>query len=437
MYFLKETFYSRHLEEIRSGGIMVLMRKIRKLPRAFLNLLYLLLHGGWAIPYVLLMRTLRPFILIRMFLIDCTRIGHMGFQIPYFYALLKKKPLKTMDIFSLSEKNCNLQMTKMGRRVLPIYSWVKYIYRWNKILPGNGSLHEHHLPVTWEDKEGIFTKDDTNIPFLEEETKIAKDWLSKQGWTEGEPFVCLLVRDSAFLANDLLHGKGDKASYERWSYHDFRDADITTYYPAMKWLADQGVWVLRMGKIMANEISVMHPRIIDYAFHPDKSDLLDIWLFANCAGCISSGNGIDIISKVYCRPVVTINYVPIDNCLFSYNLMCVPKYQRWSDSHRHFTIKEIILGGIPINDTNKIIELGVELIDLSPDEILEAVKEFWGRIEGSWAESKEDAMLQKRFLENYLNYIKISPQAVDHGFVNPKFRFGTAWLRLQNKDFFE
>ena len=52
-------------------------------------------------------------------------------------------------------------------------------------------------------------------------------------------------------------------------------------------------------------------------------------------------------------------------------------------------------------------------------------------------ESKEDAMLQKRFLENYLNYLKISPHAVDHGFVNPEFRFGTAWLRSQNKDFFE
>ena len=205
----------------------------------------------------------------------------------------------------------------------------------------------------------------------------------------------------------------------------------------MKWLADQGVWVLRMGKIMAKEISITHPRIIDYAFHSDKSDLLDIWLFANCTGCISSGNGIDAISKAYGRPLVTINIAPIEMAQYSYHLMSVPKFQRWSDSKKHFTIKEICLSGVTISATNKIIEQGVELIDLTPDEILEAIKEFWGRIDGSWIENNEDAELQERFQEIFLYCVSISPSADFHGLVNPEFRFGTAWLRSQNKDFFE
>ena len=46
----------------------------------------------------------------------------------------------------------------------------------------------------------------------------------------------------------------------------------------MEWLADQGVWVLRMGKIMERPIPTEHPRIVDYAFEPNKSDFLDIWL---------------------------------------------------------------------------------------------------------------------------------------------------------------
>ena len=38
------------------------------------------------------------------------------------------------------------------------------------------------------------------LKFLNEENKRAKNWLHTQGWQEGEPFVCLLVRDDAFLA---------------------------------------------------------------------------------------------------------------------------------------------------------------------------------------------------------------------------------------------
>ena len=138
----------------------------------------------------------------------------------------------------------------MGRRVLKVYSWVKHLYDWNQFLPG-GDVHKQPIIYSTEDIDGLFTKHNQKIPFLPEETIEAKNWLRKQGWSEGEPFVCLLVRDSAYLANDPIHGKGDEESYEKWQGHDHRDANITTYNSSMKWLADQGVWVLRMGKIMA------------------------------------------------------------------------------------------------------------------------------------------------------------------------------------------
>jgi hypothetical protein len=37
---------------------------------------------------------------------------------------------------------------------------------------------------------------------------------------------------------------------------------------------------LRMGRIAAKPIPIRHRRVVDYAFHPDRSDFLDIWLFA-------------------------------------------------------------------------------------------------------------------------------------------------------------
>ena len=80
----------------------------------------------------------------------------------------------------------------------------------------------------------------------------------------------------------------------------------------MEWLADEMVWVLRMGKLMHKPISSNHPRIIDYAFHPERSELLDIWLFANCTGCISTSTGIDSVSHMYGIPMLFVNQMSIN-----------------------------------------------------------------------------------------------------------------------------
>ena len=113
-----------------------------------------------------------------------------------------------------------------------------------------------------------------------------------------------------------------------------------TYYNACKMLTDKGLTVIRMGKKMEKRIPTENQNIIDYAFLDDKSDLLDIWLFANCKFCISTGTGIDSISDVYRKPMLLVNHNPIGHHVTWSDCILVPKTLIWDQSNKPLTLKE-------------------------------------------------------------------------------------------------
>jgi hypothetical protein len=269
-----QNWLSRQRSELREGGLKVLRWKARLTFRRLH--LWELVNGVWAVPIVFLIRVLRPIVLIRMGTLNSSRIGHFVADGAEHVARIQQQPANTVDWFWLG-KTCNSQWERMIRRSLPVYSWVKYLDWWNRALPG-GSAHTRPSSYTQSrDVEGLYARYDVKIPFLPAESEEAFAWLRSKGWSDGKPFVCLLVRDDAFLANDPLQGNGTTASHGRWSYHDYRNSDIDTYIPAIQWLSEQGVWVIRMGKLMAKPLPTSIDHVIDYAFDPGKSDLLDIW----------------------------------------------------------------------------------------------------------------------------------------------------------------
>jgi putative glycosyltransferase (TIGR04372 family) len=330
----------------------------------------------------------------------------------------------------------------MVKRNFHVYPWVQPLAIWNKILPG-GRLH--HIPTDLtkgsEDIHGWLEQTHASLPFLPEEDVQAKEWLRMQGWHDGEPFVCLLVRDSSYLDNycpntDLPPSTDEGIQYHPkhgygWSHLNFRDSDIATYVSAAEWLADQGVWVFRMGKIMATPIPTNHHRIIDYAFHPKKSDFLDIWLFAHCSLCISTGTGVDAVSAFYQRPILYLNYIPLIRLLSWADATHVPKTLVWQKTGIPLTLKE----QFKIN-TNYYDRFGITIINMSSKEIRESVQEQWQRLQGTWVDTDEDIRRQQKFWE----ILKTFPHPdIDkyHKWIHPKARLGTIWLRSIGERFLE
>ncbi len=420
----------RQVSELRNGGFGVLKKKALQTYRR----LHLreLANGIWAIPFVLLVRALRPIVLIRLGTLFSWRIGHFVSDGAEQVARLQQQPPKTVDWFWLGPTS-NSQWERMIRRNLPVHSWVKYLDWWNRALPG-GSAHERPSSYTGSrDVEGLYERHDVKIPFLPGETAEALAWLRSKGWSDGEPFVCLLVRDATYLANQ--NGDGSPDSYERWAYHDYRDSDIDTYIPAIRWLSEQGVWVIRMGRLMAKPLPTGMDHVIDYAFDAEKSDLLDIWLFANCSGCISTGTGPDQVSLAYNVPLLFVNAVPLGGYWSFARNIWVPKPLRWAKSARPLSVREQLLNswmmGIEFEAA------GISIVDLSSEEILAAVQEFWQRRTGSWTDTPDDEQRQRAFHDELTEWRGFHDELTEwrgfskgrHGWEHPDARVGAAWLR--------
>ena len=423
----------RHFSEVCSGGWRVLRSKISTI----LNFLVSFISGIWAIPAVLIIRCLRPWCIIRFGPVSTSRIGTFIVEVG---GMCQRQSERTLDLYWFDKPISNNFWAVMVRRNFHISAWIRPLDFWNQRLPG-GDLHylapTDYFRLTSSGNQGWCERIQTNLHFLPEEDARAYAWLSQQGWHEGDPFVCLLVRDNSYLDStypntDIPQEKEihyDPKSGYGWSHLNYRDSDIATYVPAAEWLADQGVWVLRMGKVMAQPISSSRPRIIDYAFHSDRSDFLDIWLFAHCDLCISTGAGIDTISDIYCRPVLYLNFLPLWISTIWSDSLNIPKTLIWQASGIPLICKEYFT---ITNHAEYYDHIGISIINLTQDEILSAVQEQWQRLQETWVGTEDDLRRYHRFWEILKAHTDF-PRS--HGWTPSKSRVGAIWLRSKGDDF--
>lgn len=404
---------------------------MRFLTPIFKHRFYLLLNFWWAIPCVFLMRALKPIVFIRLGRIWSNRIGEFIAETSNLLANRKTQNFTSYDFIFFSDISNRHWATMVKRSHNVVRPWVKYIWYWNRFIPG-GDCHSVVNDLTNHDREGLLAKVDTRIPFLPEETQDARNWLKSKGWKEEEPFICLLVRDSKYeFQFNVTSDKGGLLNAQREEIsHSYRDSDIVTYLPAMKWLAKQGVWVLRMGRVMSTPVLTSEAKIIDYAFDEAKSDLLDIWLFANCTACISTGSGPDSLTWTYRRPQLVLNFLPLGKVYSFSSSLTVPKNLKWSNSGKSLTLSEHL--NVWDKDSIGLSESGINYVDLTPEEISLAVEEFWNRLGGTWESSKSDIDLQESFWTSFQQWSEYSRF---HGWKHPESRIGARWLASQDPDF--
>jgi len=384
------------------------------------------IHGIWAIPLVLIMRLIRPIILIRVGTFLSNRIGHYVADTAHHWILYNLNiTYREVNLFWLEDYTCNAQWTKIVKRNLPVYSWVKYVDIWNKFIP-KGDAH-NLVYFGSRDTEGLL--ENSNVEMMQllptEEAK-AKRWLRSKGWTDGEPFVCLIVRDSAYLNSVNSLNEYD------FSYHSYRDSDIDTYVLAIEWLANQGVWVLRMGKKMRKQVYSQHKKIIDYAFDSQKSDLLDVWLFSNCSLCISSATGVDFLSDIFRRPMLLLNYLPINDLISWSNSLHYPKKLIWKNTQKMLNLSEYMRHGY--SHTENYSSAGIGIVDLTEEEIINAVQEAWRDVLSNKTTRSDNCTYQQEKFWEIMRSMDLYKK--NHDFIHPMSCMSSVFLEL-NKEFLQ
>ncbi len=377
----------------------------------------LAVNAYWAIPATFLMRATRPLITIRICGIRSDRIGHFVTDIAEHIGRENIKPARTLNFYFLRGPISNTQWELMIKRssLRVLGDWLGYIDGWNRIIPGGG-LHTMSSSLTGSrDLEGLFQKFDCTIPFLPTEEANCEAWLETKGWTKGEPFVVLHVRDSEYL-------KKNYPNYD-WNYHSYRDSDIRTYLPAMEWLASHGVWVLRMGKSMALPLQSNSHKIVDYAFDSGKSDLLDIWLFSNSSGIISTASGLDYLGGIYRKPILFVNALPLLSLASFFDMTWVPKNLVWKESGEILTLSETIQN--TYYSSHDYESNGIDVEDLSTEVITQSVIEFWQKTANSQRDSAGAIDTQRAFWAIFTENPRFRE---GHKFVHKNARIGTFWL---------
>jgi len=170
--------------------------------------------------------------------------------------------------------------------------------------------------------------------------------------------------------------------------------------------------------------------IVDYPFHPDRQDFLDIWLFANCHLCVSTGSGIDCVAMVYKVPQLYVNYLPLSHMHSWTNASHSFKILRWKHSGRILSMLDYL--NYSYLRTSDYIEKGIEIHSLSSAQILHAVQERLLRINGLWVDTITDQKMHNRF--NSLLYSHSAASSL-HGYVHEEARVSTTWLRLVAPNF--
>jgi len=271
-------FIKGHVKDFQRGGTTV--RKFKLLFRKFFEFPFYIL----AIPAVLIMRLIKPLLLVRLQGLHSQRIGHFAANTELFLceydAGIIVPNQRHIDIFYMASKPiCNQQLAIMWQRVLRIWpAWILVpIARINKLIPG-GKSHEIDGAFRWtRDIYNLYDRFPAHLQFTTEEETRGEAGLEAMGIPIGAPFVCLNVRDSSYLAAQL--GNGNPSLFK---YHNYRDSDIQNYVLAAEELAERGYFVIRMGAKVNAAINSAHPKVIDYATNGMRSDFMDIYLGAKC-----------------------------------------------------------------------------------------------------------------------------------------------------------
>ena len=324
----------------------------------------------------------------------------------------------------MGEPICNQQLAIMWRRLLRIWPTliIEPIANINLIIPG-GKLHEiGDNKQDDRDVHNLLDRFPPNFQFTSEEESRGEAGLREMGIPAKAKFVCLFVRDSAYL--DSYFPKND------WNYHSYRDCNIQNYVLAAEMLAERGYYVIRMGQKVLETINSAHPKVIDYATNGLRSDFMDIYLGAKCAFCISSSTGIDAIPMIFRRPVAFVSYVPIEFfSTFSDRFLGIFKHHLDAGSKRELSLSEISARGVGTQVSTSNFETNeVDLIENTPEEIRDVAIEMDERLAGTWQANSDDEALQQRFWEIYptdaINAYNGNPL---HGEI--RARFGATFLR--------
>jgi putative glycosyltransferase (TIGR04372 family) len=261
------------------------------------------------------------------------------------------------------------------------------------MIPGGADSEVDLITHSSLDCYSVFDNFKPRLSFSVDEEFLGQETLEKMGLKAEDKFVCVNFRDEEYHKARL--GPGME------SVDGYRNAVITSFTKAALYLASQGYFVFRMGKLTKTPFAIDCLKVIDYSNSKFRSDFMDIYLGAKCAFAVSTGSGWDSIPQIFRRPIVYVNATyKLMRTWGGFNLV-LPKHYYSTASHRYLNLREIGIRNLQLCRSNDdLLKTNTYLIDNTPDELLDVVTEMHHRQRSDFGFfDAADFILQKKFLK--------------------------------------
>ncbi|BAM12030.1 hypothetical protein HCN_0770 [Helicobacter cinaedi PAGU611] len=289
----------------------------------------------------------------------------------------------------------------------------------------------------------IYLNTKSSFYFTDSEKQDGDRILEEMGIGKNDWFVCVFARDSAYL--DKHYGgydeNGDRTN--TWLHNDYRDSDIDSLNLAIDEILARGGFVVRLGKVVAKAMSYKHDKVIDYPLSKWRSDFMDIYLQYRAKFVLSSStSGATDVCSLFDTPYCGVNTPAYWNIPYK-NAIQIPKIYRHKHNGKMVGLQEWIKlvetqkadrhYGCDYEDPTQLsiwhsgfyAKNELEIINNTPEEILELTKEMFERLDGSFTQSDEDKKRQEKYLAINATYLPVkeckNPYGRDFLAKNPWF----------------
>jgi putative glycosyltransferase (TIGR04372 family) len=420
----------KQIHEVRTGGYSVLIKKLKR-PVAFVYHRFVIrvLCAVPFFPAIIILRLVRPFLLIRLCRLHSLKIGHFSANTEMY--LCKKHyeshcmRTRSVDIhFHANAIVCNSQLEIMWSRLIQIWPrWImEPLFNANRLLPG-GDQHELDVrSFSGRDENSWFDNSEPHLTFTPDEEALGLRSLENMGISAKDKFVCVIFRDHAYFDNLLGPGKDLRDGY--------RNASIQRFMRAAEELIQRGYFVLRMGKVVNDPFVSSSKNIIDYANSSYKSDFMDIYLGAKCTFAVSTGTGWDGVPQIFRRPICFVNFSPLGYFQTSHvQDLFIPKHHFSNDLQRELSLHEIFdCGAANFLHSSSYADINITLLENTSKELCDIVVEMDERIQNKSHEiSVAGDELQNKFKTLFQEGIRACGISQVHN--NVRANIGAEFLR--------
>ena len=212
-----------------------------------------------------------------------------------------------------------------------------------------------------------------DFKFSKEQEKKGKKFLHKVGIER--KYACFFSRDGGYNLNTAKENAIKENEMKDYAYRNMKFED---YKPTIDYLAGQGIAGVKMGRGAKPMVPLNN--CVDYAgLYAD--DFLDLYLSAHCQFFITANSGSYLLGSMFNIPMLQVNVTAISYCMGASPYTDLDLYipKKYYDTNRKKFLSLLEIAEVEAKCMiwgRNYANLGIEFVNNTPQEILEAVVEF-------------------------------------------------------------